>query len=303
VRLALADEVADRRRGEQHLAGGDAAGAVGGRQQLLRDDALQRHRELDAHLLLLGRRKDVDDAVDGLRRVLRVQRGEDEVAGLGRGQRRVDRLQVAHLADEDDVGILTQRGLQAGGEGLRVRADLALVDDALLVAVEELDRVLDGHDVLFARRVDLVDDGRQRGRLARAGRAGDEDEAARLLGEVVDDRRQPELLDGLDAERDEAERRADRRALVVGVDAKPRPARDRVGEVDLPVGLQALALVVREDRVDDLARLLGAHDGVILERLQASADADRRMRARREVQVGGVALDRLEQEVGEVEAH
>jgi hypothetical protein len=33
-------------------------------------------------------------------------------------------------------------------EALRVRAQLALVDDALLVLVQELDRVLDREDVL-----------------------------------------------------------------------------------------------------------------------------------------------------------
>ena len=54
---------------------------------------------------------------------------------------------------------------------------------------------------------------------------------------------------------DQAEGGADRRALEVGVDAEARVAGDRVGEVDLPVGLQALALVVGEDRVDDLARV------------------------------------------------
>ena len=85
-------------------------------------------------------------------RVLRVQRGEHEVAGLGRGQRGRDRLEVAHLADEDHVGVLAQRGLQAEREALRVGAELALVDDALLVLVQELDRVLDREDVLVARR-------------------------------------------------------------------------------------------------------------------------------------------------------
>ena len=38
--------------------------------------ALQGHRQLHAHLMLLRRREDVDDAVHGLRRVLRVQGGE-----------------------------------------------------------------------------------------------------------------------------------------------------------------------------------------------------------------------------------
>jgi len=45
-----------------------------------------------------------------------VERREDEVAGLRRGQRGVDRLQVAHLADEDHVGVLAQRALQRGVE-------------------------------------------------------------------------------------------------------------------------------------------------------------------------------------------
>ena len=52
-----------------------------------------------------------------------------QVAGLGRRQRRLDRLEVAHLADEDHVGILAQGGAQRGGEAVGVDADLALVHD------------------------------------------------------------------------------------------------------------------------------------------------------------------------------
>ena len=87
--------------------------AVGRREQLLRADALQRRGELHPHLLLLVRGEHVDDAVDRLRRVLGVQRGEDEVAGLGRGERGRDGLEVAHLTDEDDVGVLAQHVLAA----------------------------------------------------------------------------------------------------------------------------------------------------------------------------------------------
>ena len=159
------------------------------------DDPLQGDRQLHADLRLLVGREHVDDAVDRLRGVLGVQRGEHEVAGLGRGQRGGDRLEVAHLADEDHVGVLAQRGLQRGGEALRVGAQLALVDEAALVGVQELDRVLDRHDVLVAGLVDLVDHSRQRGRLARAGGPGDEHEAARLARELVHDRGEPELVD------------------------------------------------------------------------------------------------------------
>src|ERR1700676_3677880 len=46
-----------------------------------------------------------DDAVDRARRRAGVQRGEDDVAGFGRFDGRVDRIEIAHFADEDYVGI------------------------------------------------------------------------------------------------------------------------------------------------------------------------------------------------------
>ena len=64
-----------------------------------------------------------------------VQGREDEVAGLGGGQRGPDRLEVAHLAQQDYVGVLPERAAQRLGEARRVGPDLALVDDAALVPV------------------------------------------------------------------------------------------------------------------------------------------------------------------------
>ena len=104
--------------------------------------------------------------------------------------------------------------------------------------VQELDRVLDREDVLVARLVDLVDQRGERGRLAGAGRAGHEHDAARLLGELAHDRRQAELLDRHRLGRDQAERGAERAALEEGVDAEAADAGDAVGEVELPVGLE-----------------------------------------------------------------
>ena len=303
VRLALADQVAHARGRDEHLGRDAAADAVGGRDQRLGHDALEADRQLGPDLALLGRREDVDDAVHGLRRVLGVQRGEDEVAGLGRGQGRADRLHVAHLADEDDVGVLAQRGLEAEREGRRVRPQLALVDDALLVVVQELDRVLDGEDVLVARLVDLVDDRGERRRLARARGARDEHEPARLLGEGADDRRHAELLERHRLRGDQAEGGGERAALEVRVDAEAAVAGDRVGEVDLPLGLQALALRGVEDRVDDLPRVRRRELRHPLEGDQRALLADHGRRAGRQVKVGGLLLHDLDEDVGEVEVH
>ena len=156
-----------------------------------------------------------------------------------------------------------------------VGADLALVDDAPLVAVHELDRVLDREDVVGARSVHLVDQRRERRRLAGAGRAGDEDEAARLLGELVQGRGEAELLERLDRFGNEAEGGADRAALEVDVDAEAREARDAVREVELPLDLEVLLLLAREDPVDELLRVLRRQRRELLESLNLAVHADR----------------------------
>ena len=188
---ALGDRVLDLARAHRvfdHLAHalgvdhdlerGDHALAVGARQQALRDHAAQHARERQARLLLLVRREHRDDAVDRLGRVDGVQRRQHEVAGLGRGHRDLRGLEVAHLADQDHVGILAQRRTQRARERHRVEPDLALVEHRALVAERVLDRVLDRDDVIRVLRVDVVDHRGERGRLARAGRAGDEHDAA-----------------------------------------------------------------------------------------------------------------------------
>ena len=79
--------------------------------------------------------------------------------GLRRRYGERDGLEVAHLADEYHVGVLPQDVLEGLGEALGVLVDLALVDDALLVLVQELYGVLYAHDVLVPGLVDLVDHG------------------------------------------------------------------------------------------------------------------------------------------------
>ena len=195
-------------------------------------------RQTDPHLALLVGREEVDDPVDGLGRRGGVQRGEHEVPGLRRGQRGVHGLRVAHLADQDHVGVLAEDRPHGGAEAVGVEPDLALVDGGEVVLVEVLDRVLDGDDVARPHVVDVVHHRRQRRGLARTGRPGDEDEPTVVLAEAAHDVGQAKVLECRRVGLHPAHGQGDRRALVERVGAEPPEARNGVGEVGLPLLLE-----------------------------------------------------------------
>ena len=109
--------------------------------------------------------------------------------------------------------------------------------------------------------------------------------------------REVQLLERLDLLRNEAERRADRFALVVDVDAEAREARHRVGEVELALQLEVLLLLAREDPVEERTRVIRG------ERLEAfgprnvPAHTECRRASDRDVQVGSAERDHLLEQV------
>ena len=111
-------------------------------------------------------------------------------------------------------------------ERRRVAVQLALVDRALLVRVQELDRILDREDVIGARLVDQVDDRGERRRLARAGRSGHEHDAVLERGDVGERRRQIQLRERRNLRRDDAHDDRVGAALAEDVDAEPGAVRD-----------------------------------------------------------------------------
>jgi len=61
------------------------------------------------------------------------------VAGLGHRQGDLNRVDVAHLADEEDIGVLAEGGSQSSVERRAVQADFALVDGGRFVIVNVFD--------------------------------------------------------------------------------------------------------------------------------------------------------------------
>src|SRR5205823_3020105 len=113
--------------------------------------------------------------------------------------------QVSHFTYQDDVRVLAKGAAQGVREGPGILPNLALVDNAEAVRVQILDWVLDRDDVDAALGVDLVDHGRERGRLSGTGRTGNENQASRQAAELFQYRRQTELLERRDTGRDHPE--------------------------------------------------------------------------------------------------
>ena len=165
-----------RRRSYSPAVYASRVGRVQHAHEALREHADQARRQqerLDTH---------VAQARDGADGRVRVQRRHHEVAGQRRLHGDLRGLEVADFADHHHVRVLAQDGAQSARERhLDARVDLRLADAVDVV----LDRVLDRHDVARAV-VDAIERGIQRRGLARAGRTGDEQDAVRLVDQLVD---------------------------------------------------------------------------------------------------------------------
>jgi hypothetical protein len=184
---------------------------------------------------------------------------------------------------------ISQSRLERRREARRVETDLALADEAALVGVHELDRILDRDDVPLARAVDLVDERGERGRLARAGRSGAQEQPLALLAESREDAGKPEIVDAAHVRGNHAQRRAHPAQVTVHVHAKARQTLDRVREVDRASLLECKARILGHDFAQQRHRL-GPRELPVLDAHEITVQADARRIARNQVQVGPVLL-------------
>ncbi len=213
---------------------------------------------MDSDLLLLVGREGVDDPVDGALGPGGVQRAKDHVTGLGRGDRTFDRFQVAHFADQDHVRIHPQGSTQGFAERRHVDTNLALVHRATLVLVVVLDRILERDHMVIHRVVHVVDHAGQGGRLATAGGAGDQEQAARPIEQLLDRFGwQPELLEGQEQVGDLPQHHRDVATLLEDRDAESSLGAKGEPEVRPAHFLQLLLVPLGSDTLHQTHHVVG----------------------------------------------
>ena len=106
----------------------------------------------------------------------------------------------------------------------------------------------------------------------------------------MEQRREIELLDSLDAVRNKAKRRRKIAALEIHVYAETRLVFKAIGKVNLALSDELCLLLWRDELADNAFRDLRRHDRLLLERHEDAVNAQRRPAADRNVQVGSVLL-------------
>src|SRR5713226_7276882 len=297
------DAVADVPGGDHDFDGGNAALVILAAHQALRNDGLQSGGKLQTNLLLLGRGEDRDNTLNCFRGVESVQSGKNQVAGFGGEQRGGNGFEVAHFADQNHVGVLTQGGAQRGGKVRGVHFDFALIDEALLIAVEKFDGVFDGDQVFGAVGVDAVDHRRQRGGLTGTGGSGNQHQPALFFANFGDDGGKVQFVRGANFRRDDAQHHADVAALLKDVDAEAAEAGNAIGHIQFRRFLELLLLSVGHHAEGHRKHLFGRDARHVGERGKQAVHAQVRMIADFQVQVGRFVFDRAAEKIVNADSH
>ena len=228
-----------------------------------------------------------------------MKRSKHEVARFRRGDRQLNRFEIAHFPDHDDVGIFTKRSPQRPRERIGVKVHFALIHVAASRGDDELDRVFQRDDVVLAISVDLVNEGRQRRRFPARNRSCDEDEAVGVLEQWLDRFRQTEIVHRLQLRADNPKNHVPARALFY--DRRAEAARDcfavdfhlgGVGKVDIAAFFEAIQLAFLEETPrKTFADLSGEHFGVFPDRLEAPESSPVGLAVGGQVDVGAIVLD------------
>src|SRR5712692_2332568 len=162
--------------------------------------------------------------------------------------------------------------------------DFAMVDDATLALVDELDRVLDGDNMVLPIFVGMIDQCRQRGGLAAAGRARHQDETLVQHGSAAQDGRKPQILGGEHFGGNLPEDRPAPVLLLKKIGPEARHAGNFVPEVHVAGFFEQLDLGVGGDLIEHPLELVVLQN-LVLDPLQLSVDTQNRLLAGHQVKV------------------
>ena len=158
---------------------------------------------------------------------------------------------VAHLAYQDDVGVLSKSGPKTCGKAWAIPSYLALDDKRLVAFMLVLDRVFNRDDALLLCLVDGPQECGNRGGFPVTGRRREQDETVVFLGESLHKIRETEVVHARDSAREQTDGCTKTELRAEGIGAAPDMRPGREGEIEVPYILQSHLLFTRPIRVEE----------------------------------------------------
>ena len=180
-----------------------------------------------------------------------------------------------------------------------LRPDLTLVDQAFFRFVHKFDRVFDGQNMGVLVFVDVIDHCRQCRRFSRPRRPGDQYNAARIFGNILEYPGAVEFFERHHLGWNGPEHRPRSAVLHKSVDPETRQIRDFKGKVALEMLFVSFALRIAHDVIDHRVHFFVRH-GRQVDAAHIAMYADHRRQPGRKVQVGGLVLDAEGQQLSNV---
>ena len=142
-----------------------------------------------------------------------MQRCQNKMTSLGRGDGEGNRLQIAHFSNHDHIWILPQRSAQRSSERFGVGEHFPLGNVTVFRFQNVFDRVLECNDVIVPFHVYLLDHRRQCSRFASSYRTSCQDQSVLITGENLEMLWQLQLIHGSDVGVDHAKDNFDPKPL------------------------------------------------------------------------------------------
>ncbi len=161
------------------------------------------------------------------------------------------------------------------------------------MTVDELDRIFDSDDVATPLAIDLVDHRGQRRRLSRTRRAGNEHQTSWTLRHLRDGGRQFQIVKAPYGERNLSEHDRHRPTLLEHIATKTCKASEPKGKVELVLDLEALFLLIGENRVRQLKSFLGRQCERIVRVGDVAVDTKLGARVAHDMEVGCTTFNHL----------
>lgn len=170
-------------------------------------------------------------------------------------------------------------------------ADLALIDKALLVGMNKLNRVLNRKNMVRPLIVSQVDHRRERRRLAAAPRPCDQYEPFAQRAELLHRIRNPQLVRRQNLRWNLAKHAADALVVAKNIAAVTSETLQRLGEVSVTAFVEFIFVRLRHDLIENAPSPLIIDLRIILERKHDAVLAKHGFAARAIVQIRRAMLD------------